>query len=144
MAGKFLLCFHDFSVWNYQKVVPVLEELRDLAGRPFNVLVIPDTEKASPEAIDGFRAALLKLKAEGMSLNVPVVMEIKADGLKGDAPVGTVKMTTKSVFGKSEQSFCFDKDYVYLSREDARYRISREDEAASEFSSASRFTASYM
>jgi peptidoglycan/xylan/chitin deacetylase (PgdA/CDA1 family) len=68
MAGKFLLCFHDFSVWNYQKVSPVLEELRDLAGRPFNVLVIPDTEKASTEAIEGFRAALLKLKAEGFEL----------------------------------------------------------------------------
>ncbi len=68
MAGKFLLCFHDFSVWNYQKVTPVLEELRDLAGRPFNVLVIPDTEKASPEIIEGFRAVLLKLKAEGFEL----------------------------------------------------------------------------
>ena len=31
MARKFLLCFHDFSVWNYQKVTPILEELKDLA-----------------------------------------------------------------------------------------------------------------
>ena len=68
MARKFLLCFHDFSVWNYQKVVPVLEELRDLAGRPFNVLVIPDTEKASPEAMEGFKASLLKLQEEGFEL----------------------------------------------------------------------------
>ncbi len=68
MARKFLLCFHDFSVWNYQKVVPVLEELKDLTGRPFNVLVIPDTEKASPETIEGFKASLLKLREEGFEL----------------------------------------------------------------------------
>jgi Predicted deacetylase len=68
MASKFLLCFHDFSVWNYRKVAPILEELRDLAGAPFSVLVIPDTEKASPEAVQGFRETLLQLKNEGFEL----------------------------------------------------------------------------
>ena len=68
MASKFLLCFHDFSVWNYRKVTPILEELRDLAGAPFSVLVIPDTEKASPEEIQGFRDTLARLKAEGFEL----------------------------------------------------------------------------
>jgi hypothetical protein len=68
MASKFLLCFHDFSVWNYRKVTPILEELRDLAGAPFSVLVIPDTEKASPEEIQGFRDALARLKSEGFEL----------------------------------------------------------------------------
>ncbi|WP_295680465.1 polysaccharide deacetylase family protein [uncultured Fibrobacter sp.] len=68
MASKFLLCFHDFSVWNYRKVTPILEELRDLAGAPFSVLVIPDTEKASPEAVQGFRETLLQLKNEGFEL----------------------------------------------------------------------------
>ena len=65
MSRKFLLCFHDFSVWNYRKVTPILEELRDLAGAPFSVLVIPDTEKASPES-EGFGLALhgFKHKAE--------------------------------------------------------------------------------
>ncbi len=65
MASKFLLCFHDFSVWNYQKVTPILENLMDLVGAPFNVLVIPDTEKASPEDVDGFRGAIGKLNALG-------------------------------------------------------------------------------
>lgn len=55
MARKFLLCFHDFSVWNYQKVAPTLEELKDLAGAPFSVLVIPDTENATQDAIEGFK-----------------------------------------------------------------------------------------
>ncbi len=91
MAGKFLLCFHDFSVWNYQKVVPILEELRDLAGRPFNVLVIPDTEKASPEAIDGFRAALLKLKAEGFELALHGYKH-KAEFSQGRSYAGLVAM----------------------------------------------------
>lgn len=68
MSRKFLLCFHDFSVWNYQKVVPVLEDIRALLGCPFNVLVIPDTEKATATDIEGFRNVLGWLKAEGFEL----------------------------------------------------------------------------
>ena len=68
MARKFLLCFHDFSVWNYQKVAPILEELKDLAGGPFSVLVIPDTEKAPSDMVKGFRETLQKLKADGFEL----------------------------------------------------------------------------
>ena len=68
MARKFLLCFHDFSVWNYTKVTPVLEELKDLVGAPFSVLVIPDTEKATDESVQGFRETLLRLKSEGFEL----------------------------------------------------------------------------
>ena len=68
MARKFLLCFHDFSVWNYQKVAPILEELKDLAGAPFSVLVIPDTEKAPSDMVKGFRETLQKLKADGFEL----------------------------------------------------------------------------
>ena len=68
MSRKFLLCFHDFSVWNYRKVTPILEELRDLAGVPFSVLVIPDTEKAPSDMVKGFRETLQKLKADGFEL----------------------------------------------------------------------------
>ena len=68
MARKFLLCFHDFSVWNYQKVAPTLEELKDLAGAPFSVLVIPDTENATQDAIEGFKKTLQQLKADGFEL----------------------------------------------------------------------------
>lgn len=68
MARKFLLCFHDFGVWNFQKVTPILENLKDLVGAPFSVLVIPDTEKATPEEIQGFRDTLARLKAEGFEL----------------------------------------------------------------------------
>ncbi len=68
MARKFLLCFHDFSVWNYQKVTPILEELKDLAGGPFSVLVIPDTEKAPSDMVKGYRETLLKLKADEFEL----------------------------------------------------------------------------
>ena len=68
MARKFLLCFHDFSVWNYQKMAPILEELKDLAGAPFSVLVIPDTEKAPSDTVEGFKSTLRKLKADGFEL----------------------------------------------------------------------------
>ena len=70
MASKFLLCFHDFSVWNYQKIVPVVENLRALVGSPFSILVIPDTEKASPEAVQGFQDTLARLKAEGRARDI--------------------------------------------------------------------------
>lgn len=68
MSRKFLLCFHDFSVWNFRTSLPILEDLKDLAGAPFSVLVIPDTENATPEAIDEFRGVLRKLKSEGFEL----------------------------------------------------------------------------
>ena len=68
MARKFLLCFHDFSVWNFQKVTPYLRDLRALAGAPFSVLVIPDTEGASEEAVDAFRKTLADLRNEGFEL----------------------------------------------------------------------------
>ena len=91
MARKFLLCFHDFSVWNYQKVTPVLEELKDLAGRPFSVLVIPETEKASPEAVEGFREALGKLKAEGFELALHGYKH-KAEFSQGRSYMGIIGM----------------------------------------------------
>lgn len=69
MASKnFLLCFHDFAVWNYQTVMPHLESLKDLVGGPFSILVIPCTEGASEEDVAGFEAALIKLHNEGYEL----------------------------------------------------------------------------
>ncbi len=68
MNRKFLLCFHDFSVWNYNDLTPILHELRDLVGRPFSILVIPGTEGASSEALNGFRLTLEQLKREGFEL----------------------------------------------------------------------------
>ena len=68
MARKFLLCFHDFSVWNFRKVLPYLRDLRALAGAPFCILVIPDTEGASEEAVEAFRKALVELRNEGFEL----------------------------------------------------------------------------
>lgn len=68
MARKFLLCFHDFSVWNYRTVLPVLDSLKDLCGRGFSVLVIPSTEGADEESVAGFRDALARLKSDGFEL----------------------------------------------------------------------------
>ena len=68
MALQFLLCLHDFSVWNFRKVTPILEKIKDLAGTPFSILVIPDTENAPPEAVQEFRATLAQLKSEGFEL----------------------------------------------------------------------------
>ena len=91
MARKFLLCFHDFSVWNYTKVTPVLEELKDLVGAPFSVLVIPDTEKASAEAVHGFRETLLRLKGEGFELALHGYKH-KAEFSQGRSYMGLVAM----------------------------------------------------
>ncbi|MCQ2098653.1 MAG: DUF2334 domain-containing protein [Fibrobacter sp.] len=68
MANKFLLCFHDYSVWNFKKVTPILYKLRDLAGGPFSVLVIPDTSAANKSLVQEFRETLWKLHDEGFEL----------------------------------------------------------------------------
>ncbi len=65
---KFQLCFHDLSVANYRKVLPLLDRLRDVTGRPFSVLVIPSTEGASCEEIAGFKEALATLRECGFEL----------------------------------------------------------------------------
>lgn len=66
MTRNFLLCFHDFAAWNYKTVMPILEDLKDLAGGPFSILVIPSAESA--DDIDGFKSALAQLKKEGFEL----------------------------------------------------------------------------
>ena len=91
MSRKFLLCFHDFSVWNFRKVTPVLEELRDLAGAPFSVLVIPDTEKASPEAVQEFRETLTRLQSEGFELALHGFKH-KAEFSQGRSYMGIIGM----------------------------------------------------
>jgi len=68
MSKKFLLCFHDLNVWNFRKVLPELQSLKDLCGRGFSLLVIPCTEGASPEDVREFRETLLQLKSEGFEL----------------------------------------------------------------------------
>ena len=91
MARKFLLCFHDFSVWNYQKMAPILENLKDLVGAPFNILVIPDTEKAPSDMIDGFREVLRQLKEEGFELALHGFKH-KAEFSQGRSYMGLVSM----------------------------------------------------
>ena len=91
MSRKFLLCFHDFSVWNYQKVVPVLEELKDLVGAPFSVLVIPDTEKATTEAVQDFRETLVRLTSEGFELALHGYKH-KAEFSQGRSYMGLIGM----------------------------------------------------
>ncbi len=95
MCKRCLLCFHDFSVWNYQNVTPILEDLKDLAGRPFSVLVIPDTENATPEAIEGFRGVLRKLKSEGFELALHGFKH-KAEFSQGRSYAGLVGMNLTS------------------------------------------------
>ncbi len=91
MARKFLLCFHDFSVWNYQKCVPVLHSLAELTGRPFSVLVIPSTEGADADAVVGFREALVELRAEGFELALHGYKH-KAEFSQGRSYMGLIGM----------------------------------------------------
>jgi Predicted deacetylase len=99
MSRQFLLCFHDFSVWNFRTSLPILEDLKDLAGAPFSVLVIPDTENATPEAIEGFRGVLRKLKSEGFELALHGFKH-KAEFSQGRSYAGLVGMNLTG--GESE------------------------------------------
>ena len=91
MARKFLLCFHDFSVWNYQKVTPILEKLKDLAGAPFSLLVIPDTEAAPSDIVRDFRATLAQLKSEGFEFALHGYKH-KAEFSQGRSYAGLIAM----------------------------------------------------
>lgn len=91
MARKFLLCFHDFSVWNYQKMTPILEKLKDLAGAPFSILVIPDTETAPSDTVRDFRATLTQLKSEGFELSLHGFKH-KAEFSQGRSYAGLIAM----------------------------------------------------
>ena len=91
MARKFLLCFHDFSVWNYQKVTPILEKLKDLAGAPFSIHVIPDTETAPPDTVRDFRATLTQLKSEDFELALHGFKH-KAEFSQGRSYAGLIAM----------------------------------------------------
>ena len=95
MSRKYLLCFHDFSVWNFRTSLPILEELKDLAGAPFSVLVIPDTENASDEAIAEFRGVLQKLKSEGFELALHGFKH-KAEFSQGRSYAGLIGMNLTS------------------------------------------------
>lgn len=91
MARKFLLCFHDFSVWNYQKMTPILEKLKDLAGAPFSILVIPDTETAPSDTVRDFRATLTQLKSEDFELALHGFKH-KAEFSQGRSYAGLIAM----------------------------------------------------
>ncbi len=91
MGRRFLLCFHDFSVWNYQTLMPLIGSLKELAGRPFSVLVIPCTEGASDEAVAGFHAALAQLASDGFELALHGFKH-KAEFSQGRSYMGLVGM----------------------------------------------------
>ncbi|MCF0224591.1 MAG: DUF2334 domain-containing protein [Fibrobacter sp.] len=91
MRKRFLLCFHDFSVWNYPAVMPLLESICDLVGQPFSILVIPYTEGASEEAVTGFKNALSMLRDEGFEL-IPHGYKHKAEFSQGRSYSGLLAM----------------------------------------------------
>ncbi len=91
-AKKFLLCFHDFSVWNYQTIMPVLEGIKDLAGGPFSILVIPSTEGADEATVAGFKASLRQLYNEGYELALHGYKH-KADFSQGRSYLGLAAMS---------------------------------------------------
>ena len=91
MARKFLLCFHDFSVWNFRKVTPCLRSLCALVGAPFSVLVIPDTEGAESGTIEEFRKTLAELQSEGFELALHGYKH-KAEFSQGRSYMGLVGM----------------------------------------------------
>ncbi|SHK33735.1 MULTISPECIES: polysaccharide deacetylase family protein [unclassified Fibrobacter] len=95
MSRQFLLCFHDFSVWNFRTSLPILEELKDLAGAPFSVLVIPDTENATDESIAEFRETLARLKSEGFELALHGFKH-KAEFSQGRSYAGLIGMNMTS------------------------------------------------
>jgi len=93
MAKRYMLCFHDLSVENFEKVVPTLFKLREIAG-PFSVLVIPCVEKVSESKVAEFKAALKALLQEGFELALHGYKHV-AEFSQGRSAIGNIalKMT---------------------------------------------------
>lgn len=95
MVRKFLLCFHDFSVWNFRTSLPIIASLKELVGGCFSVLVIPCTEGASEEDVAEFKQALMQLKSEGFELALHGFKH-KAEFSQGRSYAGLVGMNMTS------------------------------------------------
>lgn len=65
---KYLLCFHDLSIDNTSKVLPILNKLKSIIGNPFPVLVIPSTKNFSKEQVSEFSSILQNLQNDGFEL----------------------------------------------------------------------------
>lgn len=68
MSHKYLLCFHDYCIWNYKETTPLLYQLKEVAGAPLSILIIPDVSGAKEKEIHDFRQTLLQLHQEGFEL----------------------------------------------------------------------------
>ena len=95
MSRRFLLCFHDFSVWNFRTSLPIIASLKDLVGGCFSVLVIPCVDGASDEDVAEFKQALLQLKKEGFELALHGFKH-KAEFSQGRSYAGLVGMNLTS------------------------------------------------
>ncbi len=68
MEGKFILCYHDFSVRNFRDAQRHVRQISDVAARPITVAVIPAVEGFSESEIVKFRNALSELLESGCEL----------------------------------------------------------------------------
>lgn len=65
---RFLLCLHDVHVHNIAACAEIISGLKEIAGGPFSLAVIPFTGNASEEKTAAFRAQLAAWKSEGFEL----------------------------------------------------------------------------
>ncbi|MBO5423543.1 MAG: DUF2334 domain-containing protein [Fibrobacteraceae bacterium] len=66
--GKFLLCYHDFSIDSAQIVFSNIQKIKSFTGKSFPVLVVPNTSNASSLKISEFSSMLKELENDNFEL----------------------------------------------------------------------------
>lgn len=86
---RFILCYHDFNIRNFEKALVQIDKIAGTAGSPISVAVVPSVGAAPEDERNRFCEAIDKLKSDGH--------ELLLHGARHFANLGK----DRSVFGKS-------------------------------------------
>lgn len=111
---RFILCYHDFNIRNFEKALVQIDQISSTAGSPISVAVVPAVGAAPEEERENFCAAVAKLKADGH--------ELLLHGARHAANLSK----DRSVFGKSALMLSSNvAEFAGLSKEESQTLLDR-------------------
>ncbi|MGN1081525.1 MAG: DUF6612 family protein [Acutalibacteraceae bacterium] len=88
---------------------------------------------AKTENLDSVEAKLtmnINMSMTGMTLEVPVTMNVKASGLQGDSPVALTDMTTSMLGQDITMEIYQEGEYFYITSDGETYKMKTDEETA--------------
>lgn len=92
--------------------------------------------KNAMEKTGGLKDAEMKLteeihaQATGITLDVPLVYDLKVRDFNGENPVGMGEMSMQALAQKSKVEFCFDKDFFYVNQGGVKLKFKKDSQEA--------------